>query len=251
MEQGDVQVWLAWPRAAGPLELAAMALLLGTRERVRAAALRFEADRRAFVVAHALRRIAVADALGAQPQQLAFEADPHGQPMLRWPAAPDLRFSLSRGRGLVACATARGGLLGIDVEPHAVQGAQDMALLPPFIDLAHEECGAFEFSFAWTALEAYWKARGTGLTGANPRLRLAPFQPGVAQAHFIGDSAGASRLFMHALPAPAGFAATLACSTTRAPRMRAWDGMAAQGSTSFLNADRSAPCSAAPAAMTV
>jgi hypothetical protein len=47
----------------------------------------------------------------------------------------------------------------------------DAALLDSFI--APPEAAGADFYFYWTALEAYWKAAGTGLSAGQPRLYLA------------------------------------------------------------------------------
>ncbi len=56
--------------------------MLDPHERERASRLKFDRDRRAFVVAHAMRRMALALALGTDPQDLSFGSGPQGQPLL-------------------------------------------------------------------------------------------------------------------------------------------------------------------------
>lgn len=167
-----VEVWTARPDRLGCEGCAHLQAVLDDEERDRVARLRCEEDRRSFVVAHAMRRIALGLALSVDPSDLRFSRGPHGQPLLVDAPAHAPQFSLSRSRGLVAVALAAGEV-GIDVE--AIRDGVDAALLQPYYSIEPGEVADDEsFYVHWTALEAYWKARGLGLSTGHPRLRLDP-----------------------------------------------------------------------------
>lgn len=145
--------------------------LLDADERCRAERLHFTADRHAYVLAHALRRLVLGEVLGRDPAALSFVRDDHGRPHLN--AAPRAPFfSLSHTRAGVAFAVADHPV-GIDIESAEIANL-DLTLLRKFIDRESAACGEHEGDFAtcWTAMEAFWKARGTGLADGQPRLQL-------------------------------------------------------------------------------
>lgn len=210
MQSMGVEVWTAQPQRLGCDACADLAAVLDADERERASRLQFEADRRAFLVSHAMRRIALGLVLGTDPHELRFTLGAQGQPILLHANAGGLSFSLSRSRDMVAFALCAGGPVGIDVE--AVRDGVDAALLAPYMEVpgAHEGTGLEDFYVRWTALEAYWKAQGLGLSRTHPRIAL----------HDVGDSSmevrigGARRpsgLFAVRLPAPATHVLSVVC----------------------------------------
>ncbi len=85
--------------------------------------------------------------------------------------AGHLRFNLSNTRGLVACAVALEGEIGVDVE--AVDRGGDLLEIAERFMAAPEaaairalppDAQAFRFFTYWTLKEAYIKARGMGLS---------------------------------------------------------------------------------------
>ncbi len=147
--------------------------MLDASETAQASRFRFDEDRRSYVLAHALRRQALSQALGISPHDLHFHSGENGKPVIRSPDAADLFFSHSHTRRAVAVAATRVGPIGIDIE--ALDPALDPGdLLEAFIESACTSC----FHAQWTALEAYWKAQGTGLDSGNPRIRLEQAQDG-------------------------------------------------------------------------
>lgn len=160
----DLVAATACPSSFGAADFAAFARLLDADERARARRFVFEGDRRAYVLAHALRRSLLAPHAGVAPAELRFETDAQGQPRLA--SDPQLHFSLSRTPHIVACAVTRAGPVGIDVEPQE-NAMHDLTLLQPFV-----RSHGGDFLAAWTALEAFWKAMGTGLDERNPRIWL-------------------------------------------------------------------------------
>lgn len=207
--QGGVEVWTANPDGLGCGACQAFARMLDPLERERAARLKFDRDRRAFVVAHAMRRMALALALGIDPQEVQFGSGPQGQPLLLGHAGDAPFFSLSRSRELAAVALDWRGPVGIDVEP--VRDGVDAGLLEPYMDTGAQPPQDDEGFYAhWTALEAYWKARGLGLSAAHPRIALQPSGEGCLEV-LLGEARNASGLVVMRLPAPDTHVLSLAC----------------------------------------
>ena len=177
MESEKADVWIARPQEVGDEQMRSLELTLDESEIARASKFRFESDRRAYVVAHGVRRIALGDFLGVDPAGLVLEKKSSGKPALIWPDTRKVFFSHAHSRGLVAVVVSSTGPVGIDVESVA-QTEPDFGLLAPYVVLPEvsrraEEVGvdpAAQFFFYWTALEAFWKAAGKGLALENPRI---------------------------------------------------------------------------------
>jgi len=143
--------------------------LLSAAERCRADRFLRADDRRTFVAAHALKRLAIAAAVGTAPARLEFAVAPGGKPVLTAPATA-CAFNLSHTEGCVALAISNRAV-GVDVENTrgiAVDRALAETALGP---AAAAELGPdpstddwrLAFFVAWTAREAILKAEGTGL----------------------------------------------------------------------------------------
>jgi 4'-phosphopantetheinyl transferase len=177
---------------------ACRALLSGDEGR-RLDRLRREPDRRAFLVAHALLRLMLSRYADVPPASWTFSANRWGRPEIAGPAAaPALRFSLSHTAGLVACAVARDGDCGLDVE--ACDRTGDLLMVARRVlseselaDLENTPAAARRERFLtyWTLKEAYVKARGMGLSLplraisfslAGAHIRIASEVPGDAAA---------------------------------------------------------------------
>ncbi len=145
--------------------------LLDAAEQARADRFRFAQDRESYVAAHALLRTMLSRRAPVAPADWRFVAAPGGKPMLEPSLGqPDLTFSLSHTRGMVACAVGAGCDLGVDVEHcerslPVVELAQRffppaeadlIASLPP----AQRDAGFYRL---WTLKEAYTKAIGLGI----------------------------------------------------------------------------------------
>jgi 4'-phosphopantetheinyl transferase len=175
MNANEVHIWTARPERLSPLQWAELQLLLDEGEREQAARFRFDEDRRAYVLAHALRRQALSFELGVPPHRVRFWSESGGKPALLAPSHSGLYFGHSHNRRAVAIAATRIGPIGIDIEPLGPGTSPSTQLrtgqhelLDPFIE-ASDIAG---FHAQWTALEAFWKANGKGLDGSNPRIRL-------------------------------------------------------------------------------
>ena len=185
LQAGEVHVWTARPDDFDDAQWRQMALLLDDGERIQSSRFKREADRRAYVLAHALRRAALAGILEVAPSTIVFSREDNGKPVLIEPRDEAIFFSHSRSRSIVACAVTRIGPVGIDVEP-IQPGNADFDLLANFVAVPdpqrrEAELGADQsrqFFFYWTALEAFWKAAGTGLSSAHPRIRCQKNQAG-------------------------------------------------------------------------
>ena len=212
----DVQVWTASPDDFNDAEYGAFSALLDSAERARSRQFRQPVDSRAYVLAHALRRIALAQALQVAPAALVFSSEANGKPVLSAPHNRDVYFSHSHSRALVACAVTHIGPVGIDVAS-TQDGEADLSLLAGLVDLPdaqrrEAELGADpaqQFFFYWTCLEAFWKAAGCGLSSANPPIRCQKNQRGGFEIFLAKTGSGSPMAQVIALEAPAGCSATL------------------------------------------
>jgi 4'-phosphopantetheinyl transferase len=167
----QVQLWISAPEEGSADAAEARAALLTEEELDRARRFHFEADRRAWVCAHALLRWALSGITGQSPHALSFQPGAWGKPRLvQEPSAPALQFSLSHTRTLVAAAVATVEL-GVDVERVAPERA-DAGVAERFFSTAEvayvregaPQALAERFFSLWTLKEAYLKARGFGLS---------------------------------------------------------------------------------------
>jgi 4'-phosphopantetheinyl transferase len=107
--------------------------------------------------------------------RLQFAVTERGKPYL--PAAPELRFSLSRSHGMALVAAALDIDVGVDVErvrPLPEYAAVADRFFPPSESAAFAEAPPEsrerEFFRHWTRIEAMLKATGAGLYGAGTEL---------------------------------------------------------------------------------
>lgn len=201
MGSEKANVWIARPQEVGDEQMRSLELTLDASEIERASKFRFEIDRRAYVVAHGLRRVALGDFLGVDPVSLVLTKQSSGEPVLIWPDERKVFFSHAHTRELVAIAMASVSRVGIDVE--CVEPTKpDFELLAPYVVLPgvsqrDEELGtdpAAQFFFYWTALEAFWKAAGKGLSPENPRICCAKNGAGTFEITLEGDVEDCRRL---------------------------------------------------------
>lgn len=143
--------------------------ILDPTERDRARRFVFERDRRRYVAAHGLVRLALARFVEAAPEALRFTATTYGKPRLIDPPF-DLRFSLSHaGDGALLAITA-GREVGVDLECERPVEALELARH----HFAPAECAALAavdgpdrlraFYRVWTRKEAFVKGVGLGLS---------------------------------------------------------------------------------------
>lgn len=168
--------WRVVATKLGAEDRAALSAVLDAEERARLTRFRFDADRDAFLCAHALARIVVARALACAPADVRFVRGPFGKPALV--ASEQLQFSLSRTRGAAVVAISSAGPVGVDVERidrgDAARAAGDLV----FSDAERAEIGDGagadrRFIEMWALKEAALKATGDGLSEeAIARLRV-------------------------------------------------------------------------------
>jgi 4'-phosphopantetheinyl transferase len=127
-----------------------------------------QSDRLTFVAAHALKRMALAQAVpGTSAKTLRFVADSFGKPFLAGESA--LQFNLSHTAGLVALALSFHAPVGIDVEtlgsPSVSRDLMQSVLTSVERDTV-DRAADWERAFLdlWTAKEAVIKAEGKGLS---------------------------------------------------------------------------------------
>ena len=127
---------------------------------------------RRYLKAHCTLRGILERVCGAD---LDFAVTPAGKPYL--PAAPEVRFSLSRWHGVALIAVAIGVDIGVDIE-RLRPVPEYQAIAERFFPPSEREALAAtpapererEFFRRWTRIEARLKAEGVGLYGAGVEL---------------------------------------------------------------------------------
>lgn len=175
----SVLLWLAavspggdvTPQSGTVLDLQYAATIMNADERERLGRFRFAEDRRSFLAAHAGARILLSRLVARAPEDLTFEVSATGKPRLA-DGSPDIDFSLSHARGVVAVAAARMPV-GVDVEP--LREIDDLDGLAEIV-LADDErkvlrrtpavARSRHFLRYWTIKEALLKAAGFGFSVA-------------------------------------------------------------------------------------
>ena len=162
-------LWLVDPERPNgdPCDLS---LVLGDDEKQRLGRYVFARDRRLFLVAHALARLALSWCeRDVAPTEWVFERGPHGRPEIARPAHTPWRFSISHTPGLVACLKTDGADCGVDVEgePGNELRAMIAHVLSPreqaVVTALPERQRTRAVLQHWVLKEAYAKARGLGL----------------------------------------------------------------------------------------
>jgi len=196
-------------------QLRALTKSLSLLERSKAFEFIFEADRKAYVLAHGLRRFALAAMLDVKPDELVFRDSDEGQPQLIKPSHRRIYFSHSHTREGVLFAASLDAAGGVDAES-VPREPVDLSLLAPFLVLPEIGLGeGASFYDYWTALEAFWKASGAGLSNDHPRLRLSVHPYGHWEVEFdvphdFGLDALASHAVIFPVTSPPGCVASLA-----------------------------------------
>lgn len=161
--------WLRTDRELSSEIVDRCARLLSPEEQERRDRFMFDADRRRYVLSHAMLRQTLSLYASVAPNEWIFETGPHGKPAIA-AGQPQLSFSLTHTQGLSACAITDGREVGVD--------AEDISRPAEYLELAErffspqeatrirglpDDWRAEGFFAVWTLKEAYIKARGLGL----------------------------------------------------------------------------------------
>lgn len=231
LHRNEAHVWRV-QLEAGESALLRLHATLSPDERARARRHHRPLDGNHFIVARAALRTILAMYLDSAPDQLRFEYEPQGKPVLKQEAAasPAIAFNLAHSHGLALVAVTLGQRVGIDIErvhPRLAEeriaerffSANETAALRG-LPIAAQPLAFFR---GWTRKEAFVKARGDGL--AFPlngfEVSLGPSEP-PALLRVTDAPAEAERWSLYELiPAP-GYIAALAVEG-RGLSLKTWD----------------------------
>ncbi len=183
IQPGEAHVWwLRPPQNAKFPVLEQFSLLVSDPEWQRAKRFHFAADAWSYLSAQALLRWALAEQLRCRPTELRFRRTEYGRPFLD-SHDPELFFSVTHARGLVACAIAREKAIGVDVESPD-QHIETVKLAEHYFaasELRHLRTlsgpdRVCHFFVQWTLKEAFLKAIGMGLHAPVDTLCVIPGQ---------------------------------------------------------------------------
>jgi len=190
LREGEVHVWLANLE----LEIYSMPKFLrdlSLAERTRAQRLRFDQDRRRFVISKGVLRNLVSKYTDIDPHEIQFSIGPSGKPelaeRLQDKRAP-LHFNQAHSGHLGIYAFSKHRLVGVDVEE--VRPFPDMDQVASLLFSSHEmvvfqSLGPEEkeraFFSTWTHKEAFVKALGKGLTLPLNHFEIARVHGGLAR----------------------------------------------------------------------
>ena len=160
-----------------------LAALLSAEEHQRQGSYRRAEAQHQFLLSRGLLRRVLGKISGQAPERLRFERLPSGKPLL--PDFPELHFSLSHSGQWIGLAVSCEAPIGIDIE----QPSRPRDFLRIAQHYFHpEECALLEapplelmplhFYRLWTMKEAFFKARGTGISEGLGRINLAGFHLG-------------------------------------------------------------------------
>lgn len=155
---GEVDLWCFFHEGAS---LGEYESLMTDDERARHRRYHFERDRDTFLATRALVRAVLSHYAEVAPPDWRFGAAEAGKPFA---VGSDIAFNLTNTSGLVACAVAGGGAVGVDAERIDHRGDLDAVarrfFSPREAAATHDLERFFEI---WTLKESYLKARGVGL----------------------------------------------------------------------------------------
>ncbi len=181
LPRDEIHVWRA-SLDQPPARVATLEQTLSLDERSRVQRYRFAHDKQYFIIRRGLLRQMLGDYLDVEPGSLRFRSGPYGKPALaEMPGAYMPHFNVSHSRELALFAFARDREVGVDIEYvrpvveaeqiagryFSAQERDALRDLPPH--RMYEQ-----FFIYWTRLEAYLKASGAGLAGAESQGLLSP-----------------------------------------------------------------------------
>lgn len=161
----------------------ALGAQLSADERARQQRYRSSEARHGFLLSRGLLRNVLGKISDRAPESLVFSVSDSGKPALA--SAPELHFSLSHSGQWIALAVSCESDIGVDIElPRKPRDflriarhyfhPQECALL----ETSPLELLPVHFYRLWTMKEAFFKARGTGISEGLGRINLAGFHLG-------------------------------------------------------------------------
>ncbi len=179
---------------AGSPTAVALEKLLSDEERARQQKFQGADQQHGFLLGRALMRRVLGKLSGTKPEALRFSRLPTGKPLLE--NAPELHFSLSHSGRWIALAVSENEAIGIDIEqPQKPRNFQRIArhYFHPqecaLLDAPPRELMPVHFYRMWTLKEAFYKARGTGISEGLGRVDFSGFHLG-QRAQFAADLPG-------------------------------------------------------------
>ena len=158
---------------------------LSSDELARANRFHFQQHRQGFIAGRGIMRHILANYLGIEPQQVLFDYQQRGKPVLAHTLANSgLCFNLSHSHGLALCAVNYHHQIGVDLEyirsNSDVQALAKRFFLPTeyavMRSLPPQQQQQIFFRY-WTCKEAYLKATGEGLADLQQvEILLSPHQ---------------------------------------------------------------------------
>ncbi|MGH7005689.1 MAG: 4'-phosphopantetheinyl transferase family protein, partial [Alphaproteobacteria bacterium] len=199
-----------------------IAMALTQDEQDRAAAMRFEKDRAAFMAGRYLQRSVLSLYTGLPARAIAIAIGPSGKPFLGSARGrADIVFNLTNAQGLAAFAISRHcTALGVDAEPVATRLAP--AALSLFCSAAErdilsslqgEERQSLLLGY-WTLKESLLKAVGTGLNRSPKQVEIRFDR--AAHAIRIDKAPGGDEWHHRLFAAASGHLVAISASTKRA-----------------------------------
>jgi 4'-phosphopantetheinyl transferase len=194
--ESEVHLWLASPEEVLAGGDPAVLRRWLQREEVEALDRLRTAEARALHLAsQALLRSTLSRYAPVRPDAWRFKRSDHGRPRVgQPPGVPDLRFSVSRRPGLLACLVTLALEAGADVErsdrrPAPLEIATSFFAASELADLRSLPGSAREARFyeLWALKEAYLKARGLGLSLPLDTVAFRLAETGRATATFAGE----------------------------------------------------------------
>ena len=178
LSDSDIHVWRA-DLNLPPEEIETLATTLSADESDRAHRFRFEKDRNRFIAARGILRSLLATYLNLHPSQIQFAYGDRGKPSLSIATPSNLSFNLSHSKKIALYAITLTSSIGIDIEylrpmPDALQLAKRFFSPKEYEAIAQLSPPEQQRGFlkAWTAKEAYLKAKGLGLSGGLEKVEV-------------------------------------------------------------------------------
>jgi 4'-phosphopantetheinyl transferase len=218
---GEIHIWRASLNVSSS-DVHDFARMLSTDELQRAKRFRFEYDQRRFTVGRGMLRTILGRYLGTEPEQLKFQYDLNGKPLIAQPAN-NLEFNLSHSQELMVCAVTCQQRVGIDLE-HVRSIADLEGLTQRFFApqehlaiqrLPIEQRSPLFFQY-WTCKEALLKVTGEGLADLS-KIEVAIVDNRAQVLQWTGKTESVQQWLLHLFSPAPNFVATLAMRRATAP----------------------------------